>query len=105
VPLAFLVLAVLVATFQEWQRLGAVVFCDARTHLGSTLRDWKAGAFFGLLLVPLAGLLLLGRTAAVHIHTPGFPLRLNLQGMALAAVSLLAAWALQGLLASARGPC
>jgi len=105
VPLAFMVLAVLMDAFQEWRSLGAIVWCDSSTHLGSTLRGWKAAACFGLLLLPLAGLLQLARTSALHIHTPGFALRLNLQGVALASVSLLVLYALQALMASARGPC
>ncbi len=105
VPLAFMVLAVLMHAFQEWRSLGAIVWCDSSTHLGSTLRGWKAAACFGLLLLPLAGLLQLARTSALHIHTPGFALRLNLLGVALAGVSLLVLYALQALMASARGPC
>src|SRR3990167_1876928 len=58
-----------------------------------------------LAFMPLAGLLQLARTSVVHIHTPGFALRLNLQGVALAGVSLLALYAMQMLMASARGPC
>ncbi|EJE48902.1 hypothetical protein PMI14_06665 [Acidovorax sp. CF316] len=105
VPAAFMLAMLLMVFYKEWAGTGAVSHCDKLAHLGYQLQGWKAKAYLGLFIVPFIGWGRLLHTVSTRMHKPGFVLRLNLEGAALAALSVLALFLQQTLTGWARTAC
>lgn len=105
VPLAFLLAALVIGFYSEWANTGAITHCDKATDVGYQLQGWKAMAYLGLFIVPFLGWGRLLHTVSTRMHRPGFVLRLNLEGIALAALSMLVLVLQQTLTGWARGAC
>ena len=105
VPAAFMLAMLVMAFYKEWAGTGAISHCDPLAHMGYQLQGWKAQAYLGLFIVPFLGWGRLLYTVSTRMHRPGFALRLNLEGVALAALSVLALFLQQTLTGWARTAC
>ena len=99
------ILLLLAIGYNDWQRHGAIVQCNAATHLGTVLRGWKMWLYLGLLATPLLGIGRLLHTMATRMHRPGFTLQINVEGTVLLVAAFALSQALGALQASARGAC
>lgn len=99
------VLLILAMGYTDWQRHGAIIQCNAATHLGTVLRGWKMWLYLGILATPLLGIGKLLHTMATRIHRPGFTLQINVEGAILLACAFALSQALGMLQQSARAAC
>lgn len=104
-PLALMLAALVMSFYSEWTSTGVIAHCNKSSHIGYQLQGWKAKAYLALFFVPLLGWARLLHTMSSRIHRPGFVLRLNLEGTALVALSLLALVLQQTLTGWAREAC
>lgn len=83
----------------QWWNHGLISICSGRTHVGQRIAGWGAITYLALLAVPLISIPRLVWVMCSRIHTRGFGVRLNCEGIALAALSVLALEAGKRLLA------
>ena len=74
----------------QWWNHGLIFICSGKTHVGQRIAGWGAIAYLALLGVPLVSIPRLVWVMCSRIHTRWFGVRLNSEGIALAALSLLA---------------
>ncbi len=104
-PLAVMVVGIAFWEYKEMAIHGAIIGCDSKEEWGYVLQGWKAKAYLAVVLSPLVPLCKMVHTMATRLHKPGFGLRINLEGIALLAITYLGIHLIGAITKSAGGPC
>lgn len=107
------VLLILAMGYNDWQRHGAIIQCNAATHMATVLRGcgaaglrgWQMWLYLGILATPLLGIGKLLHTMATRMNRPGFTLQINVEGAILVGCAFALSQALGALPNSRRGVC